>query len=331
MEGRREPPHIEDVRYTASILVSLVAVSLAAPLHAQQPEVTLLRAEDALAAAIDANPTMRAALLEIVAARAGARAAQDARTPVFRASLDGAYLETSSGTSQGVVRNEGQRVGAGIGLDWVSDVGTTVSVDLSSAASWRRVNLTAGTASTVSIGPNYDAQLLATIRQPILRGAGRDSVLAAEREAEAAERRAIAAGDTSVSGVVRDVLSAYWELWYAAEALRVQTEAEALAQRQLDEATSRVELGTLAAVDRLRFASELASLRETRRSAELTWAASRVQLAALLAASPDSLAVDPEPPAPDELEELGVPPWPLLGWPSRMPSSVSRRWRSTPR
>lgn len=290
------------MRYSISILVlSLVVVAADAT---AQDDATRLRPQDALAAALDANPTVRAALLNIVAARAGTRAAEDARTPVLRASLNGTYRESFSGTAQGVVRNSNQSISGGLGLDWTSDVGTTVSVDFSSAASWRRVNLTAGTASSVSIGPNYDASLMATIRQPIIRGAGRDSVLAAEREAEAAERRAIAAADTSVSGVVRDVLNAYWELWYAEEALRVQLEAEALAQRQLDEASGRVELGTLAPVDRLRFASELASLRESRRNAELTRTSSQVQLAALLAAEPDSIATSAEPPAPQATGDL---------------------------
>jgi outer membrane protein TolC len=268
------------------------------------PVVAPLRSEDALAVALQANPTMRASLLSIVAARAGTRAAHDARAPVLRADLNGAYRESFSGTTQGVVRNDSQSVAAGIGLDWTSDVGTTVSLDLSAAASWRRVNLTAGTSMSVSIGPNYDAQLLAAVRQPILRGAGRDATLAAEREAGAAERRAVATRDTDVAGIVRDVLRAYWELWYAEEALRVQVDAESLAQRQLDEAISRVELGTLAPIERLRLASELASLREARRSAELERVSRKVQLAALLAAEPESITVDRLPPAPQALAEL---------------------------
>lgn len=341
MEGGEHRPHIYSVR--TSILLALLALSVstagsaqdaarardivdtAVSGHGAEPtdadaltpalsrtvapsegiaDIARLRSDGALAAALDANPNVRSTLLSIVAARAGTRAARDARTPVLRATVDGAYRESFSGTTQGVVRNSSQSVAAGVGLDWMSDVGTTVSLDFSTAATWRRVNLTAGTATSVSIGPNYDAQLLATVRQPILRGAGRDSTLAAQREAEAAERRILAVRDTDVGGVVRDVLNAYWELWYAEEALRVQVEAQALAQRQLDEASARVALGTLAPTERLRFASELASLRETRRSAELARTSQQVQLAALLAAEPESLAVDPEPPTPQPLAEL---------------------------
>lgn len=266
-----------------------------------------IEVHQALARALEANPSVRVALLEVVAARAGTRAAELARAPTLRADMSGAYQESLAGTGVGVTRNDSQTVSLGLGLDWTSDAGTVIAVDASSGVRWRSTNRDPSTDLTVTIGPNYDVQLGTSLRQPLLRGAGRRSVRAAEREAAAAERRVGHERDVEVSAVVRDVLAAYWELWYAERALEVQREAEALAARQLEEARARVELGSLAPVDALRFASELASLRETRRSAEASRVQARVALAELLAVAPGSLrtaAPPPEAPALPSLEAL---------------------------
>ncbi len=260
--------------------------------------------EDVLARAIDANPDVRSALLTVLASRQGTRATEEARGPVATASLNGSYRESFAGTTDGVVRNNSQDVALGLGLSWTSDVGSVVSIDLSSSASWRTVNRDPGTSTSVSIGPNYQSQLLATFRQPLLRGGGRDAVLATEREAQATERQTIAQQEVAVSAVVRDVLLAYWELWYAERALAVQVEAQSLAERQLAEAEQRVELGALAPAEALRFRSSLASLRDSRRSAELLRTTRRIELARLLATSPTAIDVADTPPTTRPLGEL---------------------------
>ena len=312
MESFEGATHTEVV--PRSLLVALVlAGSTAASAAAQGTTVgpagastAPLRVADALGAALQANPSVRASLFEVVVAREATRATENARTPVFRASMDGTYRESFSGTADGAVLNDARSVTAGLGLDWTSEVGTTISIDLSTSASWRTVNRDPSTTTSYAIGPNYDTQLLATVRQPLMRGRGRDVTLASERSARAGAEAARANRDLAVSGVIRDLLSAYWELWYAERALEVQRGAEALAEQQLREATAQVALGTLAPAERLRFASELASLRETRRTAELTVATQRFTLAQLLAADADGLSVDPEVPAVPTLGELRV-------------------------
>ncbi|MBO6938657.1 MAG: TolC family protein [Deltaproteobacteria bacterium] len=296
MEASPAPPQIEGVpRFLAALLV----VALPSAVSAQS-----LRVSDALGAALQANPSVRASLFDVLAAREATRAAEDARVPVFRASVDGSFRESFSGTAEGVTLNDSRALSAGVGLDWTSEVGTTLSIDLTTSSSWRTVNRDPSTTTSFTIGPNYDAQLLATVRQPLLRGAGRDATLANERAARASATATNASRETEVSGVIRDVLSAYWELWYAERALDVQQGAVELAERQLRDADAQVELGSLAPADRLRFASELASLRETRRSAELTVATQRLTLARLVAAEANALSVDPEAPTQPSLGEL---------------------------
>ncbi|MBX3245631.1 MAG: TolC family protein, partial [Myxococcales bacterium] len=281
---------IKPARLTGALVALTLATS--APLAAQ-PEAQTLTAEAALATALTESPELRATLLDTLAARAATRAAADARTPIFRAGVDTSFRENFSGTAVGVVRNDNRAVGGSLGLSWVSDLGTTVSLDVTSSAQWRTVNRDPSTRLSFTIGPNYVGQALVTARQPLLRGGGRDAVLAAEREAEALEHSSMHQRDALASQLVRDVLVAYWELWYAERALAVDREAEGLAERQLREAEQRVELGTFAPTEALRFGSELARLREARRGSEATRRARALELARLLGgADPARLVPD---------------------------------------
>ncbi|MCB9631808.1 MAG: TolC family protein [Sandaracinus sp.] len=288
-----------------TLLALVGALSTAGVGAAQQPRA--IGAEDALATALAASPELRAVVLDAVAARAATRAAEDARAPVVTASANGSFTESFSGTADGAVRNDARALNAAVGLAWTSDVGTVVGLDLATGASWRTVNRDPSTTTSFTIGPNYTGSLTLSARQPILRGAGRDVVRAAEREAAATERQSVESRDAQASAIVRDVLVAYWELWYAERALDVQREAVALATRQADDARERVALGTLANAERLQFASTLAGLRETERSAQATRRQRAVELARLLGVDPDALATAtdaPTSPTPPSLDAL---------------------------
>lgn len=295
-------PHEVHMRSFAALAV----LALALPHVTQAQQTPALSPEDALAVALGQSPEVRALVLDAVAARASTRAAEDARAPVLTASVNGGFRESFSGTAAGAVRNDSRTVDASLGLAWTSDVGTVLSVNLTSGASWRTVNRDPSTTTSFTIGPNYTGQLLVNARQPILRGGGRDAVLATEREAAATEAQSLQQRDTQASAFVRDVLVAYWELWYAERALEVQREATALAQRQSDEARARVELGTLPAADALRFASTLAGLRETERSAEASRTQRAAELARLLGVDASTATTDPEIPSFATLDALAA-------------------------
>jgi len=68
--------------------------------------------------------------------------------------------------------------------------------------------------------------------------------------------------DRVASEIARDVLVAYWELWYAEAAVDIETNALALAKRQRDEAKQRIDTGALAPVEILSFETRVASLEE---------------------------------------------------------------------
>ena len=314
----RVPAWLQVVRVLRSVVAMCLVLAWPLSSHAQRGEVSsnvagtanvstqTLGAEDALAVALGGSPEVRALVLDAVSARASTRAAEDARVAVLTASLDGGFRESFSGTAAGVVRNDSRTIDARVGLAWTSDVGTVLSVDLWSGTSWRTVNRDPSTTTSFTIGPNYNGQLLATVRQPMLRGAGRNAVLAFEREAAANEAQSLQQRDTQASAFVRDVLVAYWELWYAERAFEVQQEATTLAQRQANEARVRVELGTLPAADALRFASTLAGLRETERSAQATRRQRAFELARLLGVDAETEATDPELPSFASLDSLAA-------------------------
>ncbi len=264
-----------------------------------------LRPDDALASALATSPSLRAAVLDAVAARAATRAAEDARAPVLTANASGAFTESFTGTAAGVVRNDNRTLGAGVGLAWTSDVGTVLGLDLTSGATWRTVNRDPSTTTSFTIGPNYTGSLALSARQPMLRGAGRDAVRATEREALASEQQSLEQRDAQASVLVRDVLVAYWELWYAERALAVEREGLALATRQMEDARARVALGSLSNAEGLQFASSLASARETERAARATRARQALELTRLAGLEGAvTYADDPTPPALPRVDEL---------------------------
>lgn len=239
-------------RFVALCCVGLWPVVAPAVTHAQS-----LRAEEALALAAERNPSFAAAARDAAAARYGRDAERDAVLPTVTASVGASRNERFSATSQGPVRNEDHGGDARVGVTHTGALGTRVTAEVTSSMSWQTVNLTAGTTAAVTFGPVYRGQLALTATQPLLRGAGRDATRASLGRADALVRQAGHQYDQAASELARDVLVAYWELWYAQRALEVRQQALALATQQLEEATRRQEaLGTLARTDVLRFATE---------------------------------------------------------------------------
>ncbi|MEL6189139.1 MAG: TolC family protein, partial [Myxococcota bacterium] len=221
------------------LLVILTALASADP--PTIPVGAPLQPADAVARALVVSPGLRASLHDLLASKAARVAQERVRRPTFRASADGVGQESFAATAVGVVRNESTQVQGGVGIDFLTDIGTTVSLEASARLEWRQVNRDPSTTMLFSIGPNYDARLELSLRQPLLRGAGSDVNLVEERSARAAEWRNVAAREEAVSQAVLDVLSSYWELWYAERARDVQSEGQRLAQQQRDEARAKLD------------------------------------------------------------------------------------------
>ena len=110
-----------------------------------------------------------------------------------------------------------------------------------------------------AFGPIYNLSAKLSLKQPLWRGRGRDVGEAAMREARLQRTASEYAHDRVSSELLRDVLTSYWELWYADEALSIQQQARLVAARQRDEAAARAQSGSLAPAEVLTFETQVAT------------------------------------------------------------------------
>lgn len=282
-------------------LVLVGAVPVTNPAAAQEAQVAsaaavatapadVLDVPTVLSLALEVNPTLQAALFDAASARADARAAAAARDPSLGVTTRGEYAESVGDTAGGAIRTRGWNLQHGAALTFTSDVGTQVSLSIGLGTRFRQAGLTPGVTTVVIIGPTHTASATLSARQPLLRGAGRDAVLADQRTAEARATSSEASARVASSQLVRDVLVAYWELWYAERALEVQARAVELAALQAARARQEEALGTLAPADVLRFVTTEATLREQLATVTASRTQRVVELARLLAIPVDALA-----------------------------------------
>jgi outer membrane protein len=137
----------------------------------------------------------------------------------------------------------------------------------------------AGGNQLVILGPGYNLLGKLSLTQPLLRGLGNQIGEAALRQARLSRTVAEHARDQAASQVLRDVLVAYWELWYNQRAVQIERSAFELAVRQKDDALARIGIGALAQVDAYTFETRVAELEQSLAAAEATAEAQSVELA----------------------------------------------------
>ncbi|NUO51099.1 MAG: TolC family protein, partial [Polyangiaceae bacterium] len=228
-------------------------VALGAALFATIPALAsaeTLTADQAIRRAAAQNPGLKAAMLDAAAARQAVLAEEHARDPVFLASVTGSYTEgartNASGTS---TIDSDKQLGTKAAVRYTTDIGTQLEVGTSGDVTWR-----GGQSATLGNEPTYTALAYLSARQPLLKGAGKDAQLSGIEQAESSAAAAELEQKSTASQTALDVLSAYWELWYADRAVEVEEEALKTAKKQLDDAKTRQsELGTASNVDVLQF------------------------------------------------------------------------------
>lgn len=147
-------------------------------------------------------------------------------------------------------------------------IGTSISVGTDTSVRWFSTNLDPTRTDIFRVGPIYSAALSLDVRQPLMRGAGRDATMGARREADFRQLAAERTREETISQLALDVIVAHWELWYSQQALAIADEALRLATSEDEDARIRYEeLRTLSGSDRLRYAAELARARRTQANA----------------------------------------------------------------
>lgn len=144
--------------------------------------------------------------------------------------------------------------------------GTTASIGIAGAywdeTSSQRWEIEGVEQTVTSFDERYQAKISLNVSQDILRGFGTRVGLASIRAARAdldAETRQFFA---RVQGVLSEVETAYWELAYAHETLRIKRFSRALAERQLAITRARVQAGQRSPVEMLQVEEELAAAEE---------------------------------------------------------------------
>lgn len=277
------------VRHRGLALALVAAAIVAAPGVARAEALT---EADVVARALERSPGLRAAMLDLRAAESSVEAARALRRPAFTAEASGGHSESLRAVSQPSLSGSASNsVGLDLGLSYTAPFGTQVGVAASGAWTPSTEGTDVSTGEPTTFGPFYNVEARLQATQPLLRGAGRDVGDAEIRAARLSRTAAEHARDDAASALLRDVLTAYWELWYAQAAVEVETAARELARQQVAEAEARAAaLGTLASAEVLRFASELASIEEALAQAESDRRRRALALGQLLDAAPAEAA-----------------------------------------
>lgn len=218
----------------------------------------------AIELALQHNPSLEAALLDLEQSSQNVTAEEGRFVPVFEADAGATHSEVPRlRTNGGVITSRSDTYSLGSQLGHKFPWGTQLTLRFDASRMKSRTQILPGSNQFVTLGPGYDVSGRLSLVQPLLRGAGRDYGEAALRQARLAKTAKQRAYDVAASQLLRDVLTAYWELWYQDRAVEIERAARDLAVRQREDAQRRLERGALAPVDLLSFETRVAQLNQS--------------------------------------------------------------------
>ncbi|HEY6080998.1 MAG TPA: TolC family protein [Polyangiaceae bacterium] len=227
-----------------------------------QPRARSLSEHDVVQSAVAKNPTLHVALLRASQSRVAVSAEQALYTPTFDARAGYLHSRTPTLTGDGGTRVssvDSYDLGAGITKPFA--FGTVVSASLTGQRASRFTSTDAALAGSSS-GPSYALIGQLALTQPLLRGRGDDVGQASLRQAKLALGASELFAQETASSLLSSVVSAYWELWYAGEGVRIFEQSLELARVQEEQAKQQVQSGALAPASALPYATQVAELEE---------------------------------------------------------------------
>jgi outer membrane protein TolC len=208
------------------------------------------------------NPEYRASALDIQQANQGVLAEEGRYPYVFGASAGFTRTESPSlGPNDSVRSSVSRRYRVGTGLSRLFPTGTSAEVRFDGARVESDFESTLPGDTRAS--SFYEVTGRASVTQPLLRGFGTTVREAGLRQARVSRSVAEKAHRRNTSLLVKDVLSSYWELWFATESVQIEQAALDLAKRQEQEAVARVQGGALSLAELLTFQTRVAQLEES--------------------------------------------------------------------
>ena len=267
--------------------IALLALTLAPPLLAQTPDrpARALSEQDAVAVAVAKNPSLHVALLRASQSRLDVTAEGALYTPVFDASAGYTRARTPSLSGSDDVRfGTNDIVDLGVGLRKPFATGTIVAASVAGQRSLRTSSITQlldenGNATTVlacaeagtvcrdslldvDSGPGYSLVGRLSVTQPLLRGFGSELGLTSLRQAKLNLAASELFAQETASALLSQVVTAYWEVWYAHEVVHINEASRELAKVQEAQAQQQVKSGALAPASALPYVTRVAELEE---------------------------------------------------------------------
>lgn len=252
---------------------------------------------EVVAIAVANNPSLRAAIADYESARWALRAAESQFVPYW--GLDAGVTRNRIPTLSiaGVTTGESQTAEMGASIRKRFATGSDLSLRLGGTHLLSRTSIP-GSSEVFTMGPGYGLNLRLAFNQPLWRGAGREVGEAEIAASQVRKTAAQLAEERTANDLLANVVEAYWQAWYAREALEIQRESLAVATRQRDEARARAEVGSIARVDVLAFETRVASRQEDVAAAELEVERRTNELLRILANGREPLEPTDEPTLP---------------------------------
>lgn len=248
--------------------------------------VALFKLDDIIEVAVRLSPDIARARADREIARGSAGAARKDQAWVLSASAN--YQRDAVGADTPTNRLEPLQVVAddkatgSLGLGRNLPTGGNIAVELGLSHERRELNVTGEVLAQVGMtqsecGENVDifcqdqATARLSLKQPLARGLGSDVALAGERKADLAAAASTVKAQLAAEEMIRDLVSAYWELAYAAYEVDVRAQALDLARKQdqLTRQEMRAGTATQNAIDAVTY--EIAVRDEALLTAKLTF------------------------------------------------------------
>jgi len=238
---------------------------------------------EAIQLSMSHNPSLQAALIDIQRSEQQVRAEDWRFVPVLQ--LDAGYTHSEGPRLQrdgGVTISSSDTTSVGSQLSHTFRTGTQLTFRVEGYRSTSKQQLDPGSNDSVTLGPSYGTMGRLSLVQPFLRGAGTDFSEAALRQARLARTSSQRAHDAAASQLLRDTLTAYWELWYRSRAVEIDEQAVEFAEKQREDADKRAQTGALAPADVLSYETRVAELQESLETARAQRRQQAVELTRLL-------------------------------------------------
>lgn len=261
-----------EVRYVAPDVRERAAPAQARPeLTADDTGPLALTVEDAVLVALEHNQALVVEKLNPPIARTLVEQQRAAFDPILRADVGIGRDRINPDRTGAVAAGRTSTVVGGISLGQYFPTGTSVSIDVTSDAFWRR-----------PLGDYHASRIGLTATQALLRDFGVDVNLVNVRQARLDVLRTEFELRGFAEQLVAEVERAYWRTVLSAKQIQIYEESLQLAEQQLTEARERVEVGRLAETELAAGQAELARRREGLINARSSYAANRLRLLRLL-------------------------------------------------